>query len=97
MEELDGTKEQFILLCPLRPQKESKGAKSPLCHVPGLCILIVLGNFLIIITVTVSKTLNSPVYFFLASLVFMDVTSSSSTTCRLISDFSLRGVEGHIF
>ncbi|XP_027819577.2 olfactory receptor 4A47-like [Ovis aries] len=51
------------------------------------CILIVLGNFLIIITVTVSKTLNSPVYFFLASLVSMDVTSSSSTTCRLISDF----------
>ena len=49
-------------------------------------ILTVMGNFLIIVAVTVSKTLNTPMYFFLACLSCMDIAYSSSITPRLISD-----------
>uniref|UniRef100_F6Z4P4 Olfactory receptor n=1 Tax=Monodelphis domestica TaxID=13616 RepID=F6Z4P4_MONDO len=49
-------------------------------------ILTMVGNILIIITITESKSLNSPMYLFLAFLSFMDATYSTIIVPKMILD-----------
>lgn len=47
---------------------------------------IVLGNFLIILIVLTSRSLGSPMYFFLSYLSFVEICYSSTTAPKLILD-----------
>ncbi|KAF6131905.1 olfactory receptor family 4 subfamily L member 1 [Phyllostomus discolor] len=46
---------------------------------------VVLGNVLIMVTVTFSSTLHSPMYFLLANLSFLDMCLSTVTTPKMIT------------
>ena len=49
-------------------------------------IIIVLGNLLVVITVTFDPHLHSPMYFLLANLSFIDLCFSTLTVPKMISD-----------
>ncbi|XP_068952817.1 olfactory receptor 4X2-like [Petaurus breviceps papuanus] len=51
-----------------------------------LYMAIVLGNSLIVFTVIFSKSLGSPMYFFLSHLSFVEICYSSTTSPKLIAD-----------
>ncbi|XP_044537804.1 olfactory receptor 4X2-like [Gracilinanus agilis] len=51
-----------------------------------LYLAIILGNFLIVLTVSLSKSLGSPMYFFLSHLSFVEICYSSTTSPKLIAD-----------
>ncbi|XP_032773751.1 olfactory receptor 4K15-like [Rattus rattus] len=52
-----------------------------------LYLAILLGNFLIILTVTSDSRLHTPMYFLLANLSFIDICVSSFATPKMLADF----------
>ncbi|NXY47345.1 OR4Q2 protein, partial [Ceuthmochares aereus] len=75
---------EFILL----GLSENEGVQK-ICFVMFLFFytIIVAGNLLIVITVISSQRLNSPMYFFLCYLSFIDICYSSVTAPKMIADF----------
>lgn len=81
-----GVKE-FILI----GLSESQGVQE-VYFVMFLCFytINVAGNLLIIVTVISSQHLNSPMYFFLCYLSFLDICYSSATAPKMIADFLVK-------
>ena len=52
-----------------------------------LYVVIVLGNLLIIVTVTSDNSLHSPMYFLLGNSSFVDICQASFATPKMIADF----------
>ncbi|XP_057606601.1 olfactory receptor 4X2-like [Hippopotamus amphibius kiboko] len=67
---------------------------SPNQEVQKVCVVtflllytaILLGNFLLVLTVLTSRSLGAPMYFFLSHLSFVEICYASRTTPKLISD-----------
>ncbi|XP_046927429.1 olfactory receptor 4X2-like [Lynx rufus] len=74
---------EFIFLG-LSPSREAQ----EVCFVLFLLLYtaVVLGNSLIVLTVMTSRSLGSPMYFFLSCLSFVEICYSSTTAPKLISD-----------
>ncbi|XP_045343019.1 olfactory receptor 4X2-like [Leopardus geoffroyi] len=74
---------EFIFLG-LSPSREVQ----KVCFVLFLLLYtaVVLGNSLIVLTVMTSRSLGSPMYFFLSCLSFVEICYSSTTAPKLISD-----------
>ncbi|KFQ61707.1 Olfactory receptor 4S2, partial [Pelecanus crispus] len=75
---------EFILL----GLSENQGVQK-ICFVMFLFfyMITVPANLLIVITVISSQRLNSPMYFFLCYLSFVDICYSSATAPKMIADF----------